>query len=124
MLSSHSDPFYIFFYEGASATGDIGEDIVVRFAHSDLFGVVNYGFGFQVVIPSDDDYYPYGEAYYYYGYPPPFAFRVELNTPFPYHAELHINRTQFNYEGEYFLSYNNYYNLRPSFTIDVNGKYD
>ena len=71
----------------------------------------------------DDDNYPYG-GFGYYEYPPPFAFRVEQNTPFPYHAELHINRTQFNYEGEYFLSYNNYYNLHPSFIIDVNGKYD
>ncbi len=123
MLSSHSDDFYIFFYEGASATGDVGEDIVLRFAHSDLFGAVNGGFRFQVSIPIDD-YYPYGGFGFDYGYPPPFAFRVELNTPFPYHAELHINRTQFNYEGEYFLSYHYFYNLRPSFIIDVNGKYN
>ncbi len=71
-----------------------------------------------------NEYYPYGGLGYYYGYLPPFEFRVELNTPFPYHAELHINRTQFNYEGEYFLSYNNFYNLYPSFLIDVNGKYN
>ncbi len=122
MIYLHADTFRIFFYEGPSATRDLGEDIVLRFAHSDL---KLYGFRFQVSTAINEYYPPYGGWFgYYYGYSPPFAFRVELNTPFPYHAELHINRTQFDYEGEYVLLYEPFFlTLYPSFIIDVNGKY-
>ncbi len=112
LRSIRADTFYIFFYEGLSATADIYDDIVVRFAHGDFYSNTIHSDRFRV----------YADGYY----DPPFEFRVELNTPFPYHGELHINRTQFNYEGEYFLSYffsyNYNYRLRPNFIIDVNGK--
>ncbi len=61
----------------------------------------------------------YADGYY----DPPFVnkFRFEINTPFPFHGELHINRTQFDYIGEYFLLYD-FSTLRPNFIISVNGK--
>ena len=55
-------------------------------------------------------------------YLPPFEYRFEINTPIPYHAEIHINRTLFDYEGEYFIIYQ-YTHLRPNFVINVNGMY-
>ncbi len=111
-LSLHSDGVYIFFYQGASATADVHEDIVLRFAHDDLYDsqFSNFGNRFYVFNAADR----YSEV--------PFEYRFETNTPFPYHAELHINRTRFDYEGEYFIAYD-YYSLRPHFIIDVNGKF-
>ena len=61
------------------------------------------------------------DTYNYYEQPS-FEYRFKTNTPFSYHAELHINRTQFDYEGEYFISYDYRYLLRPNFVIDVNSK--
>ena len=103
--SFHADYFHIFFYQGASATADLYDDIVLRFAHGKATSL--YRDRFQV----------YANGYY----PPPFEFRFEINTPFPFHAELHINRTQFDYEGEYLIFYDHVY-LCPNFIINVNGK--
>ncbi len=112
LVSLHSDYFYIFFYQGSSATADVHEDIVLRFAHDDLYDsqFANFGNRFYVLNAADR----YNEV--------PFDYHFEINTPFPYHAELHINRTQFDYEGEYFIAYD-YYSLGPHFIIDVNGKF-
>ena len=104
----HSDAYYIFYYQGGSATGDLYDNFVLRFAHTDIEGTAR-GDQFRVVTDG------YDRA--------PFEYSVETNTPFPYHAELHINRTRFDYEGEYIIIYNYRYQLQPKFTIDVNGKF-
>ncbi len=110
LLIPHSDNDHIFFYQGASATVDVGEDIVLRFAHGDFVDNLR-----------GDRFYVHPENYNY-RQQPSFEYRFETNTPFPYHAELHINRTRFDYEGEYFINYNYNYQLRPNFVIDVNSK--
>ncbi len=110
MLSLYSDPYHIFFNQGSSATADINEDIVLRFAHGD-FTELNYLHGYWFEVHFIDRY---GRT--------PFDFRFNTNTPFPYHAELHINRAQFDYEGEYFISYDYRYRLWPNFVININSK--
>ncbi len=47
-----------------------------------------------------------------------------MNTPFPYHAELHINMAQVDYEGVYFVTKGTYFRRRPSFVIHVKGKFN
>ncbi len=106
--SIRADAYHNFFYEGTFATADIYDDIVVRFAHGDFFSTTIYSDRFLV---NADGYYD-----------PPFEFSFEVNTPFPFHGELRINRTQFDYKGEYFLLYD-FSALRPNFIINVNGKY-
>ncbi len=119
LLSLHSDPYHIFFYQGTSATADVHEDIVLRFAHvgfnSGFNDIRDYRF-YLFYEPDDNNYY------YYYRQQPSFEYRFKTNTPFPYHAELHINRTQFDYEGEYYIAINYYNTLRPNFVINVNSK--
>ncbi len=111
LLSFHLDFVYIFFYQGASATVDVHEDILFRFAHADLYpGFINDADSNRFYVETS-------------GYStPPFEFRFETNTPFPYHAELHINGTRFDYEGEYLISYK-YSNIREQFFIDVNSEF-
>ncbi len=113
MFSFHSDPYHIFFYQGASATAGVHEDIVLRFAHT------GFNSGFVDDFRGDQFYVHFADRYFDQL---PFEYRFKINTPFPYHAELHINRTRFNYEGEYFITYNYNYLLRPNFVIDVNSK--
>ncbi|XP_064385364.1 uncharacterized protein LOC135334155 isoform X9 [Halichondria panicea] len=96
----HPNGNYIFFYNDTSISVDIYEDIVLRFAHSG-----NFEFNWFQLFTNE-----YNRA--------PFNFRFEINTPFPYHAELHIARTRFNYAGEYFIYYNSH--LWPNIIIDVN----
>ncbi len=111
MLSLYSDAYYIFYYQGGSATGDLYENIVLRFAHTDISGAFDAdarGGDFRVLVDRNS--------------PEPFEYSVEINTPFPYHAELHINRTRFDYEGKYIIIYNGN-QLQPKFTINVNGKF-
>ncbi len=109
-----TDPYYTIFYQGVSATGDVHENIVLRFAHGNFDDYYNEP-------PRDDRFHVSSTTGRYYDQPP-FEYRFKTNTPFPYHTELHINRTQFDYEGEYSIIYDYYYNLRPSFTINVNSK--
>ncbi len=106
MLSLHSDAYYIFYYQGGSATGDVYENVVLRFAHTDTDARGDY---FHVLTADRYDY-------------PPFEYSFKINTPFPYHAELHINRTRFDYEGKYIITYTRY-QLQPKFTINVNSKF-
>ncbi len=86
------------------------ENVVLRFAHTDIVDADARGDYFHVL--TADRYYDQ----------PPFEYRFKTNTPFPYHAELHINRTRFDYEGEYIIIYDRY-RLQPKFTIDVNGEF-
>ncbi len=103
-----ADPFHIFFYEGPSATADLYDDIVLRFAHSNFYGRRVNRETFHVSTNG------YSKAH--------FDTQFEVNTSFPFHAELHINRTRFDYEGEYRILYE-YSSLRPNFIISVNSKY-
>ncbi len=114
-FSLYSDPFHIFFYQGSSATADVHEDIVLRFAHA------GFNSGFVDDFHDGNQFYVHFADRYYYDQPS-FEYHFKTNTPFPYHAELHINRTRFDYEGEYSISYNYNYLLRPNFVIDVNSK--
>ncbi len=114
LLSFHSDPYHIFFYQGASATADVHEDIVHRFAHAGFnngFNDIIRDYRFYLFYEHDNIYY---EASFEYGF--------KTNTPLPYHAELHITRTRLDYEGEYFITYNRYTPLWPKFLINVNSK--
>ncbi len=107
MLSLHSDPYYIFFYQGDSATVDLYDNYVLRFAHS-----VDVARGVPFWVLTD-------------GYiPAPFEYSVKINTPLPYHSELHINRIRSDYEGKYIIIYDHVSSdqLQPRFTINVNGK--
>ncbi len=118
LLSFHSDPYHIFFYQGSSATADVHEDIVLRFAHAGFnrgFNEFIRDYRFYLFYEPDDNYY-------YYRQQPSFEYSFKINTPFPYHAELHINRTQFDYEGEYFILYRYPNQLRSNFVINVNSK--
>ena len=113
-FSLYSDPFHIFFYQGSSATADVHEDIVLRFAHAGFNrGFVDDFRGNPFIVHFADSNY-YDQPFFEYGF--------KTNTPLPYHAELHINRTRFDYEGEYSISYSYSYLLRPNFVIDVNSK--
>ena len=113
LLSLYSDAFHLFFYQGTPATADVGEDIVLRFAHGDFSDRFIEEFRSDRLDVHCAD--PCGN--------PPFEYHFETNTPFPYHAELHINRTQFNYEGEYYISYyDDDHRLRPNFIINVISK--
>ncbi len=112
MLSLHLDDYYIFYYQGGSAIGDLYDNVVLRFAHTDVEGTFDAD-------ARDDYFHVFVDRYYN----PPFEYSVETNTPFPYHAELHINRTRFDYEGEYFITYDYRYRLQPKFTINVNSKF-
>lgn len=118
-LSNHADGYRIYFYEGSTATVDADEDIILRFAYDDS---VNNGYGvrgWQLFTKSEISRNLYQVVYDF-----PSSFKI--NTSFPYHAELHIKNTQFNYEGEYFLliidNDASYHLLRPNFLIDVNSK--
>ncbi len=113
-MSFHSDPYHIFFYQGASARAGVHEDIVLRFAHASFNSGFVDGFRGSYVHFADRYYYDQPLNFVEYGF--------KANTPLPYHAELHINRTQFDYEGEYSIIYNYNYLLRPNFVIDVNSK--
>ncbi len=110
LLSLHSGDNRIFFYQGSSISVDVYEDIVLRFAHSDFNG--NFELNW---------FYVYRSTNTYYYDAPPFEFRFEINTPFPYHAELHITTTRFDYQGEYFINYHGH--LWPNFIITVNSMY-
>ncbi len=103
-----SDSFHTFFYQGVSATADEYDDLVLSFAHGEFYGAAIERQLFEM----------YADEYYL----PPFEYRFEINTPIPYHAEIHINRTLFDYGGEYFITYR-YTHLRPNFVINVNGTY-
>ncbi len=123
MLSLHSDAYYIFLSIQMLITSfttkeaplrgmHVYENVVLRFAHTDFVDADAHGDYFHVLT----DRYDY----------PRFEYSFKINTPFPYHAELHINRTRFDYEGEYFITYDygyNGYQLQPKFTIDVNSKF-
>ncbi len=106
MLSLYSDRFRVFFYQGSSATADVHEDIVLRFAHT---SVDLRGDRFNVFHEPDVQLAT-------------FEYHFETNTLFPHHAELHINRIQFDYEGEYSIVYDFRFQLRPNFVINVNSK--
>ncbi len=108
-----ADPNHIFFYEGPSATADLYDDLVLRFAHS------NFGSRNERVTSINKDRFQVSTNEYRNAH---FDTQFEVNTPFPFHAELHINRTRFDYEGEYRILYE-YYSLRPNFIISVNSKY-
>ncbi len=112
MLSLYSDAFRIFFYQGSSATADVHEDIVLRFAHT----------GFT----TDFFYDLRGNRFNLFHEPDvqlaTFEYHFEINTLFPHHVELHINRIQFDYEGEYSIVYDFSFQLRPNFVINVNSK--
>ncbi len=84
------------------------DNFVLRFAHTDFVDDDSRGDQFRV----HTDRYNLA----------PFEYSFETNTPFPHHAELHINRTRFDYEGEYIIIYDRY-QLQPKFTIDVNGQF-
>ncbi len=102
---SISDVYQIFYYQGASATADVYENIVLRFAHGNFSGTFD-----------NDRFLVQASAYDQAA----FEYRFEINTPFLYHSELHINRARFDYEGEYVISYDSVF-LQPSFVINVNG---
>ncbi len=121
LLSLHSGNGRIFFYQGSSISVDVYEDIVLRFAHSDFNG--NFELNWFNVYGSSTNFDTPPSAFLFEIIlnEPPFEFRFEINTPFPYHAELHIIRTRFDYQGEYFINYHG--RLWPNFIITVNGMY-
>ncbi len=109
LLSLYSDAFHFFFYQGTPATADVGEDIVLRFAHGDFSDRFIEEFRSDRLDVNCVDYCAYGN--------PPFEYHIKRNTPFPFHGELHINRTRFASEGEYFITYDYRFGLRPNFVI-------
>ncbi len=114
MFSLHLDGYHIYFYEGLSATVDVGEDIVVRFAIGDVDGG-----GFNLRYSWFNVYYTAGNYRYLSQV---YISEIKINTPFPYHAELHIKKTRFSYEGEYFIAIPSINLLHPNFIINVNSK--
>ncbi len=108
LLSLYSDAFHFFFYEGTPATADVGEDIVLRFAHGDFSDRFIEEFRSDRLDVRCADQCG-GNLY--------FEHHIKRNTPFPFHGELHINRTRFASEGEYFITYDYRFKLRPNFVI-------
>ncbi len=101
----------------------MNENVVLRFAHTDIAGTFDAdarGDQFRVFTGQYWSSHEYRTA--------GFAYSFKINTPFPYHAELHINRIRFYYEreyyiiydGDYFFEFPHGYQLHPQFTINVN----